>query len=305
VELFRQLQKCARCLSIDGRDNSRYIPVASITMQPGHIRHAMMMALALGLVACSPEARSGRGWGGSGGSDTPTGGGSTGKKGGSGGSGKGGSGGSKAGGATGGNAAGGNAGGATGGNATGGATGGDAAGGAPVDVPPVGRTGYFFEEGTDTWEGSATSRNQAAVAVALSDTPVLEGKKALAVTVDVDAFKNAGIGQCTWPLCGQYVGVMMPADTSLASGKTITFSVFVPSGVPLFSIQPFIMTNDTQMQKWNWFGSWTGAETVQRDAWTEIKLAYPNNTEDFWEIGIEFLFSAGGKHTVYVDNVHW
>jgi hypothetical protein len=267
----------------------------------------LVATAALTLFACgTTDSRTARddGSGGSAGSESGTGGK---KAGGTGGKATGGTGGKITGG-TGGTAgaSGGSGGTGTGGTGTGGSgTGGTVAtGGSPgtggVDPLPVMRTSYNFETDIESWSTSSLQRNQVGIDFAVSAAQAASGTNALAVMVDTN---GKDFTDATKVGASYFVGVVSPADFVLKGGQVVTYEVFVPADAPILGVQPFLMTTDRL--KWNWFGTFIDGPNVKRGEWVSITVKYPDNIEEFWEIGVQFIFNDVWKGSVYVDNVIW
>lgn len=137
---------------------------------------------------------------------------------------------------------------------------------------------YSFESGTQGWAvgwGGVSSVSQSTV-------------RAYAGAASLRVALNATAGG------GAAVVVDQPAN---AAGKTVTFRVWVPSGIPLNAVQPFAQTGSG----WTWTGNWV--TSVTPNAWNTVTLAVPNTTP-VQRIGVEFNLSGAFTGDCYVDSVN-
>ena len=139
---------------------------------------------------------------------------------------------------------------------------------------------FNFETDPQGWVGGGGIMS----GVATSTAQHFAGNQSLAVDFNGGAAgsSSASVGN-----------VVVPA------GKTITFQVWIPSGSPITSLQPYI-----QDYNWTWTSGWFGSLTA--NAWNTITLTVPTTAVSaFHNLGITFSTSAAWTGTCYIDSVSW
>ncbi len=137
---------------------------------------------------------------------------------------------------------------------------------------------YNFESTTQNWSGGGGIVS----GVATSTVQKYAGNQSLAVNFNGTA---AGTGS---PSVG---------NVAVTPGSTITFRVWIPSGSPITSIQPYLMDAN-----WSWSSSWYGSFTP--NAWNTYSLTVPANaTSPLNVLGIQISTSGAWTGTCYIDSV--
>lgn len=87
--------------------------------------------------------------------------------------------------------------------------------------------------------------------------------------------------------------------SSPAAGSTVRYRVYIPSGAPISSVQPYIMD-----QNWVWSDSWN--PNLPRDGWVTLTVTVPPNaTLPLQEIGVKFYLNGSYTGPVYLDAIEW
>ena len=140
---------------------------------------------------------------------------------------------------------------------------------------------YNFEGSSQGWTVNAAP----AVSVTNSDTVAFAGTQALAVSTN-------GAAGTAW---------VMVASPSTPAGKTVTFNIYVPSGAPVSSVQPYVQ----QSGNWTWTGNWQSSSAIHFGGWTTLTVTVPSNATALSSLGVQFTTSSTWTGTVYVDSVSW
>lgn len=94
------------------------------------------------------------------------------------------------------------------------------------------------------------------------------------------------------------------AAPATPAGAKVTFHVWVPSGAPLASIQPYVLQGAGG--GWTWTGSWTAGSSLGGGQWTTITVQVPANAvTPLAELGVEISTNASFTGALYVDAVSW
>ena len=94
------------------------------------------------------------------------------------------------------------------------------------------------------------------------------------------------------------------SNPATPAGRTITFRVWLPSGSPITSIQPYVMQGAAG--NWLWTGSWRAMSSLVTNQWNAITVQVPANAATpLAELGIEFATSASYTGAAYIDAVTW
>jgi hypothetical protein len=136
---------------------------------------------------------------------------------------------------------------------------------------------FNFESSAQNWTCSNTASS-----VAASADRAYAGSQSLKVTF------NTGNGD-------GFAKVLSPGVTS---GKTVTFRVWVPSGMPLNNIGTYVSGNGCA-----WTANWYGSASLTRDAWNTMTVTVPSCTPG--ELGLKFEVNASWSGSAYVDSVNW
>jgi fibronectin type 3 domain-containing protein len=137
---------------------------------------------------------------------------------------------------------------------------------------------FNFETDSQLWSASGSQIS----GVATSAAQHFAGKQALAVTFSGTA---AGTSSVT------------VSNVVVATGTTITFHVWIPSGSQINAISPYL-----QDYNWGWSSAWYGNLTA--NAWNTISLAVPSTAVSPLKVlGLQFSTSAAWSGTCYIDSV--
>jgi aryl-phospho-beta-D-glucosidase BglC (GH1 family) len=140
-------------------------------------------------------------------------------------------------------------------------------------------TKFSFETHTQGWSAGGAP----ITGIATSTAQHHAGKQSLAVS-----FNGAG-GDSSLNISG----VVVPA------GATVTFRVWVPSGHPVTSIEPYL-----QDHNWEWTSSWYGSFTA--GAWNTLTVKVPSGaTPPLQRLGLKISTGAAWTGTLYVDSIDW
>ncbi len=91
-------------------------------------------------------------------------------------------------------------------------------------------------------------------------------------------------------------------------GTTVTFRIWIPSGAPILSVQPFIMPHDSAWTKFEWNSAWKSYDSLNKDDWNEFTVTLPTTTDTTLtqqQMGIQVQTSGAGNFTMYVDSIDW
>lgn len=144
---------------------------------------------------------------------------------------------------------------------------------------------YNFEAGVQGWAKSATK----ITTVATSTAQVFLGSQSLAVNFVTTGAANT-----------QQVLV---ASTAQVAGKTITYHLFLPTGMKLSSLQVFAQENASN--GWAWHANWQPVANLTLGAWNTLTIAIPAGAAPLQSIGVEYNISAAWSGATYVDSVDW
>jgi len=169
-------------------------------------------------------------------------------------------------------------GGSSGSGGSGGGSGGSGGGAGAGDTAQ-----YGFESGTQGWASSGGMIRR----LSSSTSRAFAGRRSLAVTVN-------GSGS-------QRVFVREPATPA---GRTVTFRVYVPRGVNVTSLQPYVLQGAGG--GWAWTGAWTPGASLQTGAWNTLSVTVPSNAATpLYELGVELTLGSTANTTFHVDAVTW
>lgn len=147
----------------------------------------------------------------------------------------------------------------------------------PSEPPPL-TTQYNFERG-GTWQG----REGAVVSTINSGDTAFLGSTSLRVDLN-----GASTGR-----------VWTAPDSSPAPGTTISYRVFIPSGTPISSVQPYVADAN-----WVWSQSWN--PNLPWGGWMTLSVLVPQGVSlPLKEIGVKFYLSAPHTGPVYLDAIQW
>jgi mannan endo-1,4-beta-mannosidase len=94
----------------------------------------------------------------------------------------------------------------------------------------------------------------------------------------------------------------------LTPGASMTFRVWIPSGVPITSIQPYVMPHNATWSTTEWNSAWAGYDSIKKDDWNEFTVTLsPTSSTSLTEqqFGIQIQTSEVGNFTMYVDSIDW
>jgi len=158
----------------------------------------------------------------------------------------------------------------------------------PVDNSPIN-----WEDGTT--EGFTSSGESGITATLTNDmTEAYSGSNSL--RCDVTA-QNAGT-----------IDVRFDSSLPLISpGSTVFFHIWVPSGVDLEFVQPYMMPHSSDWSQVQWFGGWTDYGGLTKDQWTEISVSIASDMDPTWaqQIGIQISINAPLNFSFYMDSIDW
>jgi len=106
---------------------------------------------------------------------------------------------------------------------------------------------------------------------------------------------------------GGMLDVKLDGESIVPAGAKVTFRVWIPSNAPLSEIQGYVMPHDPAWDIIKWNGAWGGYEYMQKDAWNELTLTMPEDTDMslMQQIGVQFKTNDEAEFTVYVDSIDW
>jgi hypothetical protein len=156
---------------------------------------------------------------------------------------------------------------------------------ATINVSAPTTAQYTFETSTQGWATTGGIINS----VARSSVQKFEGAHSLLANFNG---KKAGTAR---------VYVRTPAAPA---GSTVTFHVWIPAGSKVASVQPYVQQGASG--NWTWTGNWQPIGSLTAGAWNTIQVTVPSNAvTPLYEMGIEFVTSAGWKGACYVDSIGW
>lgn len=106
---------------------------------------------------------------------------------------------------------------------------------------------------------------------------------------------------------GGMIDVKIDGPSIVPAGSKVTYRVWIPSGAPLSEIQGYVMPHDPPWDVIKWNGAWGGYEYMKKDAWNELTLTLPEDTDMslMQQIGIQFKTTGEAEFTVYIDSIDW
>lgn len=106
---------------------------------------------------------------------------------------------------------------------------------------------------------------------------------------------------------GGMVSVNIDGKSIVPAGSKVTFRVWIPSGAPLSEIQGFVMPHDPAWDVVKWNGAWGGYEYMKKDAWNELTLTLPEDTDMtlMQQVGVQFKTNGEAEFSVYIDSIDW
>ena len=82
-------------------------------------------------------------------------------------------------------------------------------------------------------------------------------------------------------------------------GQTIKFRVYIPTGVPITAVQPYLFDAN-----WQWVDSWN--PSLPRDAWVTLSVTVPvNAVAPVREIGLKLYSSQPHSGAIYLDAIEY
>ena len=91
---------------------------------------------------------------------------------------------------------------------------------------------------------------------------------------------------------------------AVPAGATVTFRVWLPSGAPIASIQPYVLQGAGG--GWTWTGAFRTASSLSFGQWNAITVQVPTNAATpLFELGVEFATNATWTGAAYIDAVSW
>jgi chitodextrinase len=87
-------------------------------------------------------------------------------------------------------------------------------------------------------------------------------------------------------------------DPRIMNGKIVTFQVYVPSGIPDFSIQPMVFGAG-----WTFNGGWADTVYLEKDKWHTLSVPFTNGDAPSPRIG--FNIHAEHAGTLWVDSISY
>lgn len=106
---------------------------------------------------------------------------------------------------------------------------------------------------------------------------------------------------------GGMFDVKLDGASIVPAGSKVTFRVWIPSNAPLTEIQGYVMPHSPAWDVIMWNGAWGGYEYMKKDAWNELTLILPDDTDMslMQQIGVQFKTNDAAEFTVYVDSIDW
>ena len=106
---------------------------------------------------------------------------------------------------------------------------------------------------------------------------------------------------------GGMIDFKLDGKSIVPAGSKVTFRVWVPSGAPLSEIQGYVMPHDPSWDIIKWNGAWGGYEYMKKDAWNELSLILPEDTDMslMQQIGVQFKTNDTGEFSIYIDSIDW
>jgi endoglucanase len=139
---------------------------------------------------------------------------------------------------------------------------------------------FNFESSLQNWSGGGGIVS----GLATSTAQHYAGDQSLAVN-----FNGAAAG----------TGSPSVGNVAMTPGTTITFRVWIPSGSPVTTLQPYLMD-----QNWAWTSSWYSSLTP--NAWNTVTLTVTTNAvTPLNALGVQFITSGAWTGICYIDSVSW
>lgn len=106
---------------------------------------------------------------------------------------------------------------------------------------------------------------------------------------------------------GGMIDVKLDGESIVPAGSEVTFRVWIPSDAPLSEIQGYVMPHDPAWDIIEWNGAWGGYEYMEKDAWNELSLTLPEDTDMslMQQVGVQFKTNDTAEFTIYVDSIDW
>ncbi len=106
---------------------------------------------------------------------------------------------------------------------------------------------------------------------------------------------------------GGMIDVKIDGPSIVPAGSKVTYRVWIPSGAPLSEIQGYVMPHDPAWDIIKWNGAWGGYEYMKKDAWNELTLTLPEDTDMslMQQMGIQFKTTGTAEFTIYIDSIDW
>jgi hypothetical protein len=153
----------------------------------------------------------------------------------------------------------------------------------PKPAPPSDSSTYNFEDGTQGWTTSTPYTS-------ISSSTVKPFLGTHSLEVSMGAIENGTVQYS--PTTKVYVA----SPAILSSSRTVILNIWIPCGVELTSINPFIAD-----QSWNFLaGAWTSSYTA--NDWNTFVILIPADSKVGY-LGIEFQSSAAWMNTLYLDSI--
>jgi len=82
-------------------------------------------------------------------------------------------------------------------------------------------------------------------------------------------------------------------------GSTLSYRVYIPSGVPLRAVSPYVIDRNGQ-----WRDSWN--TNLPRDTWVTLQVTVPSNaTVPLQQLGLKVYLNGTYNGPIYVDSIGW
>ncbi len=152
----------------------------------------------------------------------------------------------------------------------------------PPVVPPSTLAQYDFET---TIQGF-TSTGVASSALSITSLSAVSGTKSLMVRATISA-----VG-------GHYITVANPV---ILGGSTVTYNVYIPAGILLSSVQPFMQ--ETSTNGWRYTAGWFPLSSLKVGQWNVMSITAPADATKFQSLGVQFNFSAPWTGDILIDAI--
>lgn len=95
----------------------------------------------------------------------------------------------------------------------------------------------------------------------------------------------------------------VPTPTTPA-GATVTFHVWIPTGSPILSIQPYV--EQGKLGGYTFTGTYVPIKNLTAGGWNTITVAVPKNAvTPLYSLGVQFTTGSKWTGTCYIDTVEW